>query len=224
MIAVTFLAFLIPVAVVGLIVWAIVGFTRRGGGEPFTLASATALYARVMIIVGVVMALSGVGTILKAVFAFISIAYSYYAPAVYAPAPNPPAVAPLEPIPSYLEQQRGQDLVLGITLLVIGILVVGGHHYLSRAVAHMVGGSPSWVTRGALLALTVVTAIGGIWSIAVGLYQILSYFIIGPSQSQQPWGESVGMAIAFVPAWIYAMTRLVQDLRRPHPGATPAQP
>jgi len=49
MIAVTFLAFLIPVAVLGLIVWAIVGFTRRGGGEPFTLASATALFARVML-------------------------------------------------------------------------------------------------------------------------------------------------------------------------------
>jgi len=27
--------------------------------------------------------------------------------------------------------------------------------------------------------------------------------------------KSVGMAIAFVPSWIYAMTRLVRDLRRP---------
>ena len=219
-----FLGFLIPVAVLGLIVWAVVGFTRRGGGEPFTLASATALYARVLMIVGVVMALSGVGTILKAAFGFINIAYSYYAPAVYAPAPSPggTTIAPLEPVPSYLEQQRGQDLVLGITLLVIGVLVFAGHYYLARAVAHMIGGSPSWVTRGFVLALTVVTAIAGIWSIAVGLNQVLGYFIIGPSQSQQPWGESLGMAIAFVPAWVYAMTRLVQDLRRPHPGATPA--
>jgi hypothetical protein len=216
-----FLGFLIPVAVLGLIVWAIVGFTRRGGGETFTLASATALYARVLVIVGVVMALSGVGTILKAAFGFINIAYSYFAPAVYAPAPAPGGtIAPPEPLPSYLEQQRGQDLVLGITLLVIGVLVVAGHHYLVRAVAHMVGGSPSWVTRGFVLALTVVTAIAGIWSTAVGLNQMLSYFIIGPSQTQQPWGESVGMAIAFVPAWIYAMTRLVTDLRRPHVEAT----
>jgi hypothetical protein len=87
----------------------------------------------------------------------------------------------------------------------------------------MVGGSPSWVTRGALLALTVVTAIAGIWSTAVGLNQLLSYFIIGPSQNQQPWGESVGMAIAFVPAWIYAMTRLVRNLRHPNVMPTPAQ-
>ncbi|TMB90193.1 MAG: hypothetical protein E6J37_01440 [Chloroflexi bacterium] len=66
-----------------------------------------------------------------------------------------------------------------------------------------------------------MTAIAGIWSAAIGLNEMLGYFIIGPSRSQQPWGESVGMAIAFVPAWIYAMTRLVQDLRRPR-AATPS--
>jgi hypothetical protein len=68
----------------------------------------------------------------------------------------------------------------------------------------------------------VVTAIAGIWSLAIGLNAVLGYFIIGVLQNQQPWGESVGMAIAFVPAWIYSMTKLVQDLRRPHMGATPA--
>ena len=218
-----FLGFLIPVAVLGLIAWAIVGVARRSGGEPFTLASATALYARVLMIVGVVMALSGVGTILKAAFGFSNLAYSYFTAQTgytgYAPLPAG-STAPLEPVTNYLEQQRGQDLVLGITLLVIGVLVAAGHYYLTRAMAHMAGGSPAWVTRGALLALTVVTAIAGIWSTAVGLNEMLSYFIIGTTQSQQPWGESVGMAVAFVPAWIYAMTRLVHDLRRPHVGAT----
>jgi hypothetical protein len=216
-----FLGLLVPVAVIGLIVWAIVGFTRRGGGEPFTLASATALYARVMVIAGVVMALIGVGTILKAAFGFINMSYSYYNNQIYATAPAGGPVPPQD-IPSYVYQQRDQDLVLGITLLVVGVLVAVGHHYLARAVAHMAGGSPSWVTRGALLAFTVVTAIAGIWSLAIGLNAVLGYFIIGVLQNQQPWGESVGMAIAFVPAWIYSMTKLVQDLRRPHMGATPA--
>jgi hypothetical protein len=220
---VTFLAFLIPLAVLGLIAWVIVGFARgRGGGEPFTLAGATALYARAMVIVGIVMALSGAGTILKAAFALINFAYSYSVPQFgYAPLTPAGVTAPQTP-PTYLDQQRGQDLVLGITLLVVGVLVAVGHHNLARAVANMTGGSPAWITRGALLALTAVTAIAGIWSTAIGLNQMLGYFIIGPTQSQQPWGESVGMAIAFVPAWIYAMTRLVEDLRRPHLGATPA--
>jgi hypothetical protein len=220
---VAFLGLLIPIAVLGLIVWAIVGFTRRGGGEPFTLASATALYARVMVIAGVVMALIGAGTILKAAFGFINISYSYFTGQAYtAPVPGDGVSVPPPAIPSYIYQQRDQDLVLGITLLVVGVLVAVGHHFLARAVAHMVGGSPSWVTRGALLAFTVVTAIAGIWSLAIGLNAVLGYFIIGVLQNQQPWGESVGMAIAFVPAWIYSMTKLVQDLRRPHMGATPA--
>jgi hypothetical protein len=227
-----FVSLLIPVAVLGLIVWAVVGFTRRGG-EPFTLATATALYARVALIGGVIMSLIGAGTIIKAAFGFINLAYSYYQQYAYASGPYPPVckatVGSSGPCPpdtatilsqnTYYEQQRGQDLVLGITLLVIGIVVVVAHLYLARAVAGMAGGSPAWVTRGTQLALTVVTAIVGIPSAAIGLYQMLSYFIIGPSQSQGPWGESMGLAIVFVPAWLYFMARLIQDLRRPHMGA-----
>jgi hypothetical protein len=212
-----------------LIVWAVVGFTRRGG-EPFTLATATALYARVALIGGILMSLIGVGTIIKAGFGYINLAYSYYQPYAYAASGSQPVCKGVDPSScppwtpvltqnSFYEQQRGQDLVLGITLLVIGIVVVVAHLYLARAVAGMAGGSPAWVTRGTQLALTVMTAIVGIPSAAFGLYQMLSYFIIGPSQSQGPWGESLGLAIAFVPAWIYFMTRLVQDLRRPHMGA-----
>jgi hypothetical protein len=226
-----FVSVLIPVAVLGLIVWAVVGFTRRGG-EPFTLATATALYARVALIGGVIMSLIGAGTIIKAAFGFINLAYSYYPQVAYASTPYPPicnGVDPCKSVPPYVtpnsfyEQQRGQDLVLGITLLVIGIVVVIAHLYLARAVAGMAGGSPAWVTRGTQLALTVVTAIVGIPSAAIGLYQMLSYFIIGASQSQGPWGESLGLAIAFVPAWLYFMARLVQDLRRPHMGAQATQ-
>jgi hypothetical protein len=205
-----------------LVAWAIVGFTRRGGGDPFTLASATALYARVLLIVGVVMGLTGAGTILKAGFGFINIAYSYYIPQAGPAYTSPDSNVAILQF-DFPDQQRSQDLVLGITLLVIGALVAVGHFYLARAVAHMAGGSPGWVTRGAVLALTVVTAIAGISSAAIGLNQMLGYFIIGPPQSQEPWGESVGMAIAFVPAWIYAMTRLVKDLRRPNPAAPPIQ-
>lgn len=112
--------------------------------------------------------------------------------------------------------------MLGITLLVIGVLVAGVHLFLGRAVARMPGGSPAWIVRGTLLGITVMTAVVGIPSAAAGLYEVLSYFIVGTSpQNQQPWGESLGLAIAFVPAWIYAMTLLVDDLRRPHIGATP---
>jgi hypothetical protein len=214
------LGFLVPLAILGLIAWGIVGVTRRGG-EPFTLATATALYARVLLIAGVLMSLTGVGIILKALFGFVNVAYSYYP--TYSGYGPPPSTAPFAPATSFDLQQRSQDLVLGITLLAIGALVAGGHLYLGRAVAHMPGGSPGWIVRGTLLGLTVMTAVVGIPSAAVGLYQVLSYFIVGvSSQNPQPWGETLGLAIAFVPAWIYLMTRLVRDLRRPHTGVTTA--
>jgi hypothetical protein len=217
------LAFLIPIGFLGLLAWAAVGFRSRGT-EAFTLATATALYARVLLIAGVLTSLTGAGTILKAMIGYINIAYSYYGNQYYSGYAPLPSSAPLvqQPVVNYVEQQRGQDLVLGITLLVVGILVAVAHLYLAKAVAGMAGGSRAWVTRGTLLALTVMTAIAGIPSAAVGLYQMLSYFIVGTSQyqQQQPWGEPLGLAIAFVPAWVYFMTRLVQDLRRPHMGAT----
>ncbi|HEY3193805.1 MAG TPA: hypothetical protein VGK42_01045 [Candidatus Dormibacteraeota bacterium] len=218
------LGFLIPVAVLGLIAWVIVGFTRARGAEPFTLATATALYARVALIAGLVMGLVGVGIMIKAALAFINLAYSYYTPQAYPieAGGKPPGDGGMPP--DFLTQQRGQDLVLGITLLVVGVLVVVAHYYLARAVSGMPGGSPGWITRGTLLAITVVTAIAGIPSAAFGIYQMLSYFIIGTSAAQQPWGESLGLAIAFVPAWIYAMIRLVQDLRPPpHPSGSRAE-
>jgi hypothetical protein len=204
-----------------LIAWAIVGVTRRGG-DPFTLATATALYSRVLLIAGILTSLSGLSFILKAGFGFINLAYSYYPTGMYS-GYAPPATAPLLPPSSFDSQQRSQDLVLGITLLAVGLLVAGVHLFLGRAVARMPGGSPGWVVRGTLLGLTVMTAVVGIPSAATGLYQMLSYFIVGTSsQNPQPWGEPLGFAIAFVPAWIYAMTRLVDDLRRPHMGATTA--
>jgi hypothetical protein len=215
------LSFLIPLAVLGLIAWGVVGVTRRGG-DPFTLATATALYARVLLIAGVLTSLTGFGIILKAGFGFINLAYSYYPNVVYDGGPYPPS-APLAPLSNFSEQQRGQDLVLGITLLAVGFLVAAVHLFLGRAVAGMSGGSPGWVVRGTLLGLTVMTAVAGIPSAATGIYQMLSYFIVGTStQNPQPWGEPLGLAIAFVPAWVYAMMRLVNDLRRPHMGATAA--
>ena len=213
------IGFLIPLAVLGLIAWGIVGITRRGG-EPFTLATATALYARVLLIAGILMSLTGGGIILKALFGFINLAYSYY-PIYNGYAPSP--TGPFLPPSSFDVQQRSQDLVLGITLLAIGALVAGVHLFLGRAVAGMPGGSPGWIVRGTLLGLTVMTAVAGIPSAAIGLYQLLTYFIVGTSsQSPQPWGDPLGLAIAFVPAWIYLMTRLVHDLRRPHTGVTTA--
>jgi hypothetical protein len=130
--------------------------------------------------------------------------------------PSPPTID--------LTQERGQDIVLGITLVVIGLLVAVTHYYLARTLASRPAGSPGWVARGTVLALAVTTAVGAIPTAAIGLYGMLSYFVIGAPQAgafgpPQTWGDPLGAAIAFVPAWIYVMTRLVRDLRTSSQGA-----
>jgi hypothetical protein len=213
----TVLSFLIPVGVLGLIAWIVVGFTRSRAADAFTLATATAFYARVLFIVGLLMSLSGAGVVIKALIGFINPDYSYYN---YSSAGKgaPPGIPNPGPPINLVDQQRSQDLVLGITLIVVGLLVALAHFYLARAVARMAGGSPTWITRGTIMALTVTTAVGAIPAAAIGIYQMLSYFIVGSSQGPQQWGDPVGAAIAFVPAWVYVMTLLIRDLRRP-PGA-----
>jgi hypothetical protein len=212
----TVLSFLIPVGVLGLIAWIVVGFTRSRTAEAFTLATATAFYARVLFIVGLLMSLTGAGVVIKALIGFINPDYSYYNYSYVAKGAPPGFPNPGPPI-NFVDQQRSQDLVLGITLIAVGLLVAVAHFFLARAVARMAGGSPTWVTRGTIMALTVTTAVGAIPAAAIGLYQMLSYFIVGSTQGTQPWGDPVGAAIAFVPAWVYVMTLLIRDLRRP-PG------
>lgn len=210
------LGFLVPCGILGLIAWAIVGFTRGRGGDPLTLGTAAAFYARVMTIAGTLVALTGVGTLLKVGFGRLDPSFSYYSfqygKGFGGPVPpygGPPTVA----------TQLDQDLVLAVTLLVIGVAVAAGHLFLARLVSRMPGGAPTWITRGTILALTVMTALGGIPAAAIGLYLLLSYFVVGSSPTQQPWGDPIGAAIAFVPAWIVFMSRLVGQLRaRPVPA------
>lgn len=224
------IGFLIGVSVIGLIAWVVVGVIQSRRTDSFTLATATALYSRVLFVAGIIIALSGVGNSLKALFGFINLNYSYfdYAASAYKGAP-PGAPIPAAPGAGYLEQQRGQDLVLGVTLIVIGLAISIGHYYLAAAIAKRPGGSPGWITRGTTLALAVTTAAGAIPTAAFGLYEMLSYFILGASQSAsyggpaQTWGDPLGAAIAFVPAWIIVMVRLIRNLRLTVPTA-PLQP
>jgi len=122
------------------------------------------------------------------------------------PPPSFPSVQ--QPQPLQDEQQRNRhnrdtDLVQGLTLGLIGMLVVGTHLAIARGIRHLRGGAPGWLTRGTVVVLSVLCALVGLIAGAMGLYRWLSYVLLQPvsNQPREQFGEAVGFAVAFLPVW-----------------------
>lgn len=202
------IAVLLPGLILGAIAWGVVGVLRQRGREEFTQATAAAFYAQVMIVAGLLAVLTGAGVLLKIGLSLIDPAYSYFVP------PSSGYDGPS------LHDQQAQDLILAAMLAGIGMLVAAGHRLLSRAVRGLPGGSPAWVIRGTLVALTVLMGLAAFLSTVIGGYQVLAHFIVGGVQNGA-FGDAVGGALVFVPAWAVAMTLLLRALRR-SPSRPPA--
>lgn len=195
------LAVLIPGLVIGGIAWVAVGVLRQRGRERFTLTTAVAFYAELMLIAGMLATLAGVSVLFKLLLSTLNPAYAYWqaqAPAGYG---GPTAV-----------QQQQQDLIMAAMLVGIGLVVAFGHWFLRRIVAALPDGSPSWVAGGALVAVTALSGLAGFLGAIVGGYQTLVYFIVaGPGAS--PFADAAGAALTFVPAWAVSMTLLLRRAR-----------
>ena len=220
------LAVLIPVAVLGAVLWLVLLLTRRAA--PFTLATAASFYAHLMVIASLTMALAGAALGIKVLLGAWNRAFSYYTPSLPACAPGlPEGKCVTEPNP--VDEMLRSDVVLAITLLVVGLAVLGLHYALIRLIAGRPGGAPAIVTTGSLVAFTVLYGITGLVAAAAGLYGALNYAVwSGPAfQQPQPFGDSVGAAVVFIPAWIVAALRLVAATRHrtgpePEPAAAAA--
>jgi hypothetical protein len=222
------LAVLIPVAVIGLVIWNIVGMKQRGV-EPFTLASATALYAHLMIIVAATAALIGGVLVVKVLAGFININYSYDAgsfsgSSVYPCPSGAPASVCNPPQPDFTPQ-RTQDLVLGLTLVIVGVAAAFAHRALVRALRSSPGGRPGWVERGAAIAFTTLYGFGALFGLIAGASALISYFVVPGSPISgytsayptatggQPFGDLVGAAVVFIPAWAVVSLSLRRSLK-----------
>jgi hypothetical protein len=231
------------VAVIGLVVWVIVGMKQRGA-EPFTLASATALYAHLMIIVTVTAALLGGVLVVKVLVGFINISYSYSAGYFFGSSASPcpagvPASACNAPPQPDFSPQRTQDLVLGLTLIIVGVAAAFAHRALAQALRRSPGGRPIWVERGAAIGFTALYGFGALFGLIAGASALISYFVVPASPTGytnvfpitsggQPFGDLVGAAILFIPAWVVVSISLRRSLKSsalpPPPATAPAMP
>ena len=237
------LSVLVPIAVIGLIVWIIVGMKQRGT-EHFTLAAAAAFYAQLMIILTTTAALLGGVLLVNVGLSFINIAYSYSTGFFSGSSSNLcPAGVPLNvcnptvPQPDFTPQ-RTQDLVLGLTLLVVGVAAAIGHRFLARALRGLPGGRPGWVVRGTGIAFIALYGFAGLFGLIAGVYALISYFVVPVASpgspafttvsGGQPFGDAIGAAVVFIPAWVLAMIGLRRSLAGrevlPPPLGHPAPP
>jgi hypothetical protein len=180
--------------------------------------------------------------LVKAAFGFWDIKYSYGAQSfsgvsVSGPCPAAAPASVCSPLaPQYdFTPQRTQDLVLGLTLAVIGVVIALAHAALARGVHGLPGGRPVWVERGSTIAFTALYGLGAIFGLVAGAYAVISYFVVPASavspQSNffatapggQPFGELLGTAVLFIPAWvvaaIYLRRRLQASVATPPPVA-----
>jgi|SRR5579884_524621 len=200
------LSVLIPTMAVGAIAWGVVGVFQWRGRQGLNLVTAASFYAHVMLMVGGVIALAGVAVLVKVGLAGIDPSFAY-----------PTIEGPSSPYgPPSLETQRTQDLILATVLFGLGVAMTAAHGILARWLRSMEGGALDWVTRGTVIAATAVAGLAAILSLAIGIYQLSSYILLGP-QSAGPFADAIGVAVVFLPAWLVGLAVLVRLLRRPRP-------
>lgn len=197
---------LIPAFVVGVVVWGVLGVFRQRGQEPFTLATAAALYSRAMALAGLWLLLVGAALLVKMGLSLVDVAYAY--PAFQVPAGVAPPFGPPSP-----EQRRLEDLLMALVMLSAGALVGGSHAVMARFTRGLRGGAPPWVTLGTLVMLVALTGLVALVGAVLASYQTLQYFVLGPGTGRS-FADAAGTAVVFVPAWALAIALLLRRLRR----------
>lgn len=227
------LAVLIPVALLGVIAWVIVGLRQRTG-EAGTLAGAGSLYAHVMSIVGTTMALLGGGILVKALIGFIDLRYSYQetlSSAIFGQSIGsslPQGTPNLDQIGSFYAPLHTRDIILALTLIAVGLGVVSLHQAIARRLALSSGGDPVWVRHGSVIAYPVLYGFAAILALAAGASGLFAYFVIAhgtglengvfssgygvPATGAAPFGEALGAAALFAPAWVISTRALLRSV------------
>jgi len=192
---------LIPLFVIIVILWPIVAITMQHSesSEYSFTACVAGWYAQIMAMVGIVVFTAGIGYLFKSVISYLDLYYSYG----YMSFPILGALG--QSNVAYLEQQRMVDLVVRApSLLIAGPVIYFVFAYLSRSVSTKRVQAPYWVLRGSQLLQTIFLGTVSVLCSLLALNLLLGYFLISPlgNQSNVPFGEMLGFALAFTGALI----------------------
>lgn len=210
--------------------------SRVRSGEPLGLSFRTILvgYFHLMSIVAVLLLATGLTTLLKAGLSEVfGREFSYWIPRVVVAKPVPPqpgAPRPVEPAPEQLEEQRQrelrrieqqvrEDLIQGGTLALVGAIFWPLHAWGRRRIVPADNAWLAFFARAHLTILLLLFSLIGIISLATGLYQLLRFALLPTTEdlSPQPPGESVALALVFVPLWLFFLATALRQMRQERP-------
>jgi hypothetical protein len=169
-------------------------------------------YAQIMAMVGIVVFTAGIGYLFKSIIGYLDLYYSYGSMSF-------PILGVLgQTNVAFLEQQRPVDLVVRVpSLLVAGPVIYFVFANLSRTVSTRGVQAPYWLLRGSQLIQTIFLGTVSVLCGLLALNLILGYFLNSPigNQSNVPFGEMLGFALAFIGAFVAHIW-----IWRSYPGGT----
>lgn len=229
------LALLIPIGIVGA-VGAVVYFLvkgNQGAGEGMTFRNLLRAYLRFAYMVSLVVFLVGAVFTLTATLSYVFghdfsySSYSYASGPVTAPAPcksgdpyaspTPGGCAYTQP-PQPPDQRPQDDLIRGISMMVAGLVLGGGHRLGQRAMENGDERRHSMLARAESLVGTVGFGVTSIVAIPLATYDILRYVILGTQNvnggTAEVPGGALAVALVFGPAWAFYLVTFVRAARR----------
>lgn len=221
-----------PLLVLGLLavlvalgVW-VVTRLRSGAAGGLTPRVVLLAYLYVMSLGGLIAGTVGLAGGLKVALTVpFGMDFSYYRPVAVPSDITPPGETPTPkpgPSPEDLrraaadtERQRRQDVIEAATAMVVGLGLFATHTLGRRRMAPTAPAVAGVLNRVYTAVLLAIFGIIGVISLIAGLQDALKYLLLPVDQYtfRNPPGQSVGMGIVFVPAWLYYLWALVRQSR-----------
>jgi hypothetical protein len=222
------LSIVIPAAVLGVFILAMILFLQRGAGAvDATPRSLLRVYLYLASLVSLIVLVFGLSQGLTGVFGMVAPDFTYGGPGAQMMRKEcPPGVTGC-PSPEEEERRRvdansrraRENILEGITLASAGALFWGIHRYGRREVETTVD-RVSLLARGYYVLGVAIFGIASIVLLPLGIYNALRYWLIpvGEFDFRPGAGEMLAAAIVVVPVWIAFLWIVLRDYRA-SPGA-----
>ena len=234
------LAVSVVVAGIGGVIYLVAGRhpANAPGGEKFFLRS----YLYLATAIGLIIMLIGIAGLAKVTLGEVADRdFSYNVYPIPEPRPVPaeptapaekPGAPPVESRDAQLlrrdkqiNREKKDDLINGLTLAMVGAIVLGAHDLLRRRMESGLDSTQNTLKRAFVFIMLVTLSIGSLVSLSTGISELLRFYLVEPAaefETKNPPGDKLGFAIAFVPVWIYFIFLAVRQYgRKGTPGGTP---